>query len=803
MSSNSESESRIRQGLDERVAEEMERIDDEFLSGLSDSRLESGVPEDEQAQDLEFIQMSGLTYRDTGAEDASRAAGSQSPQPPDAAFRPAEPPLTFYEKGVADVDAEMTPGILEDSVPPEAGTIHGAEDSSPIAELRDIIADLSRDFVDSGAAPGPRAGAEENTELAGAPDESIREADDDPDAGQYPQSVAGDAALQEDGRLEVPGDHENDSASPSMTAFTEQEEAQEDAVEADPYWDEEIAAAKESQEPAEEQDKEADAAPDTDDPAEMPLADRPDDGSPEDSAGTGAALQVDSAFIDSPGGETTSGGDDAAGEDGAYADEAVPGATEEELAVMETDWPEEMPVGESPAESSDAVSENETLKYDEPETAPIVDDLNGALEDRFAAVMEDNHDESPVPDVREAEALIRELEAQPRADAGDDFHGGGPVPEDDSRPAARELPAALVPAAKHTVAEAPGASAAGERTVTRRRKSHTRGRLARRLIRLGVVLVVLAALAFGVYQAWLFAKQQLSTPDALLSQARIAAAREEHSGAAAHYKRAASLLPARDPRRAEALFGAALNVFSAGMEGGGGQKELRDALALLAEFQQEFPSHTKAARADTLRGIIYFELDESRQAIEVLRDPTLRLRDPGGALPILRTLARAHTKLGEYDMARRAYLQAARLEDNRKPDEDFEQVGLIYERLAEYSEEPAAQREHREMALEYWQYALESPGIDRVREDDLKRRISLIEAKLAGSEGQTGMTEGEADGTAPQSPPSNNSSPHGFVDKTPARQDGETSTAITGNGTPAADGEQGESARTDAGTGER
>ena len=568
MSSNSESESRIRQGLDERVAEEMERIDDEFLSGLSDSRLESGVPEDEQAQDLEFIQMSGLTYRDTGEEDASQAAGSQSPQPPDAASRPAEPPLTFYEKGVADVDAEMTPGIVEDSVSPEADTIHGAEDSSPIAELRDIIADLSRDFVDSGAASGPRAGAEKNTEPAGAQDESIREADDDPDAGQYPQSVADDVALQEDGRLEAPGDHENDSASPSMTASTDQEEAQEEAVEADPYWDEEIAAAKESQEPAEEQGKEADAAPDTDDPAEMPLADRPDDSSPEDTAGTGEALQADSAFIDSPGGENHFWRTMQPVRTARMPTKALPVARRRKLAVMEARLARRMPVGESLAESSDAVSENETLQYDEPETAPIVDHLNGPLEDRFAAVMEDIHDEPPVPDVREAEALIRELEAQPRADAGDDFDGGEPASEEDGRAAARELPAALVPAAGHTVAEAPRASAAGERTVTRRQKSHTRGRLARRLIRLCVVLVVLAALTFGVYQAWLFAKQQLSTPDALLSQARIAAAREEHSGAAAHYKRAASLLPAREPRRAEALFGAALNVFSRpGMEG--------------------------------------------------------------------------------------------------------------------------------------------------------------------------------------------------------------------------------------------
>ncbi|MEA3365731.1 MAG: hypothetical protein U9Q79_08840, partial [Candidatus Hydrogenedentes bacterium] len=202
------------------------------------------------------------------------------------------------------------------------------------------------------------------------------------------------------------------------------------------------------------------------------------------------------------------------------------------------------------------------------------------------------------------------------------------------------------------------------------------------------------------------------------------------------------LFPASLPMVKPTPNGAASSAFTRGMHGTGGEKVLRAALRLLEEFHHEFPGHPKAARAETLQGILYLELGQTQRAIEILRHPELRLRDPAGALPILRTLARAHTKLGEYDMARRAYLQAARLEDNYTPDEDYCAVSLIYEKLAEYTESPEAKREYLEVALEYWKHAAEVPGLDFIRADELRRRIALLESQLTARVSEDSSSEG-------------------------------------------------------------
>jgi tetratricopeptide (TPR) repeat protein len=245
-----------------------------------------------------------------------------------------------------------------------------------------------------------------------------------------------------------------------------------------------------------------------------------------------------------------------------------------------------------------------------------------------------------------------------------------------------------------------------------------------------LVAVVAGALAAGGYHAFLAVREHLNSSEVLLAEARDLVAREDYAAAMQRYERVAETIPRGVPERGEALFGAASSAFAWGMQGDGGNSALEVALRRVEEFQQEFPGHPKTARAEALQGILYLELGQPRRALEILGRSELRLRDQGAALPILRTLARAHAKLGEYDMARRAYLQAAGLEDNYTPDEDYGAVGLICEKLAEYNENPEAKREHLEMALEYWKHAAQVPGIDPVRADELKRRIALLESQL-------------------------------------------------------------------------
>ena len=163
MSSNAEPEKQQPPGIDEHVAEEMERIDDEFLNGLRDRRLESGVPEEELSSDLEFVQMSGLTYRDRDdGEDESAEAFPRAAQTQDDSAAQSGPPISFYEKGVGDVDSDMSPEDFESRQRTDTDAAREAEDASPIAELRDIIADLSRDISEPSVSGAEAAGLDES-----------------------------------------------------------------------------------------------------------------------------------------------------------------------------------------------------------------------------------------------------------------------------------------------------------------------------------------------------------------------------------------------------------------------------------------------------------------------------------------------------------------------------------------------------------------------------------------------------------------------------------------------------------------
>ena len=867
MSSNAEPEKRQVTGIDEYVAEEMERIDDEFLNGLRDRRLESGVPEEELSTDLEFVQMSGLTYRDGDAGEHQRPqtapqaseTGGESPDQ-------ASPPISFYEKGVGDVDAGMYTGASDHSEPEDEDFARNVEETSPIAELRDIIADLSRDIpepVASEAAPEaeepepesmPRDMPEPETTAAEVHEETLKDAedlqtdapverdaeepDDEPEIGDYAQFVVGDvddAEFEDYADALENGDRAEEMDQPDeqedLRRATESAEGQRHALR-DESWAEDILGAPglagmPDDALETEHDSEREDVADSQDVVEPEDAHGLEDEpklDPHDEAGerTAALFEDEGTAGIAREGQPVWGdgseGDDLAQasleadetdqraglEEGAEpvaetddartelesAGSALPDAGLEDHEVVGDEMNDVLPeqhadAGESVGETSEHFDEgvldpeleaqsDETVSNDEPPLA------EGALQDEVVSAVPEEHltdrdgheadfsegleasDDEEVlaardedgdeyepgylpeagenasdgepgpPELREAEALLEELESQPRetgTQTDRDFREDGPVVE-------RHTPVAKSPADLAAAAQRERKGhlkSAGQDSfgMTRTRPSLMRSSGERRLIRVFIIVGVLALMAAGAYQAGLFAYQQLSTPDALLAQGQRLAARGDHAAAITHYQRAADSVPEHDALRADALFGAAFSAFSAGMHEDGSRADLEQAQAFLGAFRRDFPAHTKGARAATLEGIIYLELEQPRLAIETLRTPELRLRDSGAALPILRTLARAHARLGEYDMARRAYLQAARLETNYTPDEDYYEAGQICERLAQYTEDPEAQREHLEMALQYWRYAVRTPGIDRLREEALKRRIALLEAQLA------------------------------------------------------------------------
>lgn len=143
-------------------------VDDSLEGALmrgipADARLDSGVPEGQRANALDFIQMSGLTRPPARATEA-----------PDPDLNPSAP-LSFYEAGVADVDEEASLAALSSGprdltldanlAPDPAGETLGAESEHAAAAFQAII-----DALEAGRAPAhvledPPAPAPEAVEL--------------------------------------------------------------------------------------------------------------------------------------------------------------------------------------------------------------------------------------------------------------------------------------------------------------------------------------------------------------------------------------------------------------------------------------------------------------------------------------------------------------------------------------------------------------------------------------------------------------------------------------------------------------
>jgi len=97
------------------VQDQLEALDGDLMRRIpADSRLESGVPEGQLSGALDFIQMTGLTRppaRKTGSGPVTNIL--DDPARPDI---DTSAPLSFYEKGVADVDESMGDGDFDTGI---------------------------------------------------------------------------------------------------------------------------------------------------------------------------------------------------------------------------------------------------------------------------------------------------------------------------------------------------------------------------------------------------------------------------------------------------------------------------------------------------------------------------------------------------------------------------------------------------------------------------------------------------------------------------------------------------------------
>ena len=78
----------------------LDALDSSLLDNIAeDARLNSGVPGGQRVSDLDFIQMAGLTRNVPSESDDLLASGDMDPNKP----------VSFFEAGIADVDASMAP----------------------------------------------------------------------------------------------------------------------------------------------------------------------------------------------------------------------------------------------------------------------------------------------------------------------------------------------------------------------------------------------------------------------------------------------------------------------------------------------------------------------------------------------------------------------------------------------------------------------------------------------------------------------------------------------------------------------
>jgi tetratricopeptide (TPR) repeat protein len=112
-----------------------DQIDHSLMERLEhDGRIESGITAGQRLNDIDFIQMTGLT---------------QPPMPPEKPFeapgRDTDPtkPVDFYEPGVSDVDGDVSMDPERQGSEPDANIVDRLDIESPVAALKNIIAELS------------------------------------------------------------------------------------------------------------------------------------------------------------------------------------------------------------------------------------------------------------------------------------------------------------------------------------------------------------------------------------------------------------------------------------------------------------------------------------------------------------------------------------------------------------------------------------------------------------------------------------------------------------------------------------
>ncbi|HPC15740.1 MAG TPA: hypothetical protein P5318_05865 [Candidatus Hydrogenedentes bacterium] len=384
------------------------------------------------------------------------------------------------------------------------------------------------------------------------------------------------------------------------------------------------------------------------------------------------------------------------------------------------------------------------------ELSQAVERLKAAPKPTPPASEEDWRDSEPITaasaepppsmqDLAEAERLLQELEHQPR-----DFA---------PRSNGLENPAPGSPVNDNAESDA----AVYNKPPTRhgRRSSSHYNRLQRRLMRWVPRWAALLLVAGGTGVAYWQAMPLIERPSASFDRAEQLKAAGRYEEASEAFARFAADRR-DDPRRADAEFQAAYCLQLAPAATFDETQALKKrTLALFERFVSANPAHVKTARARVRMGLLYFDLGEFGKSVEILQDPSLALADPESALPALRALARARWKMGDYDAAESAYLQAAVLAGNYTPDRDYEELGDLNRWRCEHAEDEAARERHRAAAIEHWTKAMRVSTIDPAAREKIRKKCDWLSNQTPGR-----PAAAEKPAPAPETTPPSAPEPH-------------------------------------------
>jgi tetratricopeptide (TPR) repeat protein len=252
----------------------------------------------------------------------------------------------------------------------------------------------------------------------------------------------------------------------------------------------------------------------------------------------------------------------------------------------------------------------------------------------------------------------------------------------------------------------------------------------KRIFRAVAVILVLAASSTGGYFAYRhYIGPTFMLPDELIALASAQMESGNYRDASHTYTRFVGRYP-DNPRRPEAQFNAAFALRSVQAEGPAAQQLQKETLALFQSFIKDNPHDPHRARAETIAGIVQFELNNYEAAIDILRSPDRLAEDPGASLPILRTLAAAYRKMGDYEHAESTYLQAAVFPKNYRADIDYYEAGDMTQERANLTEDKAEKERLFNVALDYWFKATHVINIDPITREEIQKQIDRLKTEM-------------------------------------------------------------------------